>query len=66
MVGEVEQISQFEQQVMDELRARQVYTALTSSPPVLASSSHSGGDEGRPGSTVSIEVGGIVNAPSSE
>jgi hypothetical protein len=66
MVGEAERISRFEQQVMEELRAQRAYTALASSPPVVASSSHIGGDEGRPDSTVGIEVGGMVNAPSSK
>ena len=31
MVGEAEQIFQFEQQVMEELRAQMIYTALASS-----------------------------------
>jgi hypothetical protein len=65
MVGEAERISQFEQHVMEELRAQHVYTASASSPPVVASSSHIGGDEEMPDSSASTETGGMVNVPSS-
>jgi hypothetical protein len=65
MVGEAERISQFEQHVMEELRAQHVYTASASSPPVVASSSHIGGDEKMPDSSASTETGGMVNVPSS-
>ena len=48
---------------MEELRAQRVYTALASSPPVVASSSHIGGDGEGMDSIASTEVGGMVNAP---
>ena len=44
VVGEAERIFRFEQYMMEELRAQQIYTALASSPPVVGSSSHIGGD----------------------
>ena len=66
VVGEAERIFRFEQQVMEELRAQQIYTALASSPPVVASSSHIGGDGEGMDSIASTEVGGMVNAPSSQ
>ena len=50
---------------MDKLRAQRVYTTLISSPSVVASSLHIGGDEVGIDSIASIEVGGIVNTPSS-
>ena len=62
MVGEAVQFSQFEQEVMEELRAQRVYTTLASSPPVVALSSHISGDEERPNYIVGTEVGGMVNA----
>ena len=65
MVGEAERIFQFEQHVMEELRAQHFYTASASSPPVVASSSHIGGDEEMPDSSASTETGGMINAPSS-
>ena len=49
---------------MEELRAQRVYTALASSPLVVALSSHIGGDEEATDSIASTEVGGMVNAPS--
>ena len=61
MVGEAERIFQFEQQVIEELRAQRVYTALASLPPVVASSSHIGGDEEGTDSTASSN-----HAPSSQ
>ena len=66
MVGEVEQIFRFEQQVMEELRAQWVYTALASSPPVVALSSHIDGDEEGMDFIASIKVGGMVIVPSSQ
>ena len=65
MVGEAERIFQFKQHVMEELRAQHFYTASVSSPPVVASSSHIGGDEEMSDSSASTEIGGMVNAPSS-
>jgi hypothetical protein len=65
MVGKAKQILRFKHQIMEELRAQRVYTALASSPPVVASSSHIGGDEEGMDSIASTEVGGMVNAPSS-
>ena len=50
---------------MEELRAQQVYIALASSPPVVASSSHIGGDGEGMDYIASTEVGGMVNASSS-
>ena len=66
MVGETERIFRFEQQVMEELRAQRVYTTLASSPPMVASSSHIGGDEEGIDTIASTEVGGMVNASSSQ
>ena len=63
MVGEAERISRFEQHVMKELRAQHVYTAMASSPPVVVSSSHIGGDEERTDSSASTDPRGMVNAP---
>ena len=60
MVGEAEQ------QVMEELWAQRVYTPLASSPPVVASSLHIGGDEEGMDSIASMEVGDMVNALSSQ
>jgi hypothetical protein len=40
--------------------------SIVSPPPLVASSSHIGGDEEKPYSTVGIEVEGMVNAPSSK
>ena len=65
MVGEGEQISQFEQQVMEELRAQQFYIVVAPSRPVVASSSHIGGDEEGADSIANTKVRDIVNAPSS-
>jgi hypothetical protein len=65
MIGEAEQISRFEQHVMEELRAPWVYTSLASSSPMVASSSHVGGDEEGTNSIASTKVGGMVNVPSS-
>ena len=45
MVREAKRIFPFEQLVMEEIRAQRVYTTLVSSPTVVASSSHVGGDE---------------------
>lgn len=49
---------------MEELQAQHVYSALASSPLVVASS-HIGGNEERPDSSASTEAGGMVHAPSS-
>ena len=51
---------------MGEPRAQQVYTALVTFPPVVASSSHIDGDEEGMDSIASTEVGGMINAPSSQ
>ena len=51
---------------MEELQFQWIYTALASSPPVVASSSHIGGDEEGMDSIASMKVEGMVNAPSSE
>ena len=45
MVGKAKRIFRFKQQVMEELRAQRVYTTMASLLPVVASSSHIGGDE---------------------
>ena len=45
MVREAERIFRFKQQVMEELQAQRVYTALASSPSMVVSSSHISGDE---------------------
>ena len=66
MVVEAKQIFRFEQHVIKELQAQRVYTALASSPPVVASSSHIGGDEEGMDFIASTEVGSMVNAPSSQ
>ena len=50
---------------MEELWTQQIYIALASSPPVVASSTHIGGDEEGTNSIASPEVGGMVNVPSS-
>ena len=66
MVGEAKQIIRFKEQVMEELQAQRVYTALASSPLVQASSSHIG-DDGEEMDFIAItEVGDMVNAPSSQ
>jgi hypothetical protein len=65
IVGEAKRISRFEQHVMEELRARRLYTALASSSPMVVFSSHLGGDEEGTDSITSTEVGDMVNAPSS-
>ena len=57
VVGEAERIFRFEQQVMEELRAQRVCTALVSSPTVVASS-HIGGNEQGRDSIASTEIGG--------
>jgi hypothetical protein len=44
-VGEADQIFQFKQQMMKELRAQRVYINLVSLPPAVVSSSHIGDDE---------------------
>ena len=74
-------IFRFEQQVIEELRAQRVFAALASDfgkkeaqrmfsvdslPPVVASSSTSGGDEGKLDSSAGTEAGGMVDAPSPE
>jgi hypothetical protein len=64
MVGDAERIYQFEQHVMEELRAQHVYTASVSSPTEVISSSRIGGNEEMPDSSASTETGGMVNAPS--
>ena len=51
---------------MKELRAQWVYIAMASSPPMVASSSHFGGDEEGMDSSASTEHGGMVNAPTSQ
>ena len=48
---------------MEELRPQRVYTALTSLPSVVASSSHIRVNKRRPCSTIDIDVGGMGNAP---
>jgi hypothetical protein len=63
MVGEALRISQFKQQVMEELRAQRVCIWLVSLPVVVASSSHTGGDEHGLKSIASTNVDGMVNAP---
>ena len=60
MVGEAERISRFEQYVMEDFRAQHVYTALISSLPVVASSSHIGGDEEGTNSIANTEVWDMV------
>jgi hypothetical protein len=60
-----ERIFQFDQHVMEEFQAQHFYTASASLPPVVASSSHIGGDEEMPDPSASTETGGMVNAPSS-
>ena len=57
MVGEANRIFPFKQQVTEELQAQHVYTALVSSPPVVASSSHISGDKEGTNSIASIELG---------
>ena len=49
---------------MEELQAQRIYITLASSPLVMASSSHIGGDEEEMDSIASMEVGGMVNVPS--
>ena len=51
---------------MMELRVQHVYFALVFLPPVMASSSHIGGDEEMPKSSVGTKVGGMVDCPSSQ
>ena len=51
---------------MKELRGQRVYTALASLPQVVASSSHIGGNEDGIDSIASMDVGDMVNAPSSQ
>ena len=48
MLGEVKQIFQFEQYVMEELRGQKFYTSSVSLPAVVVSSSHIGGNEEMP------------------
>ena len=50
---------------MEELRTQWVYTALASSPPVVALSLHIGGDEEGIDSIANTEGGGMVNIHSS-
>ena len=66
MVGEAEQISRFEQHVMEDIRVEQVYTAMASSLLMEVSSSHIGGDEEGTDSSASTEHGGMINAPASQ
>ena len=61
MIREAERISRFEQQVIEELQAQRVYTAMVSSFPVVASSSHIGGDKEGTDFGTSTEYGGMVN-----
>ena len=63
IVGEAEQISRFEQQVMEELQAQRVYTVLASSLLVVASSSHIGGDEEMLDSISGTKVGAWLMSP---
>jgi hypothetical protein len=49
---------------MEKLQAQRVYIALASSPTVVASSSHIGGDEEGTNSIASTKVGGMINPPS--
>ena len=51
---------------MEELRAQHVYVVLAFPPPMVASSSHFGGDEKWPNSIVGTKVRSMVNAPSSQ
>ena len=57
MVEKTKQVFRFEQQLMEELRAQRVCTALVSSPTVVASS-HIGGNEQGRDSIASTEIGG--------
>ena len=51
--------------VIEELRAQRIYTAMASSLPMVASSSHIGGNEEGTDSNTSIELGSMVNATAS-
>ena len=63
MVGQAKKNFQFEQKVMEEFQALRVYYALASSPPVVAISSHIGGDEEGRDSITSTEVGAWLMPP---
>lgn len=66
IIGKAVHISRFKQQVMEELQAQWVYTALIFLPPMVASSSHISGDEEKPDYIATTNVGNMVNAPSSQ
>ena len=66
MVGEAKQIIRFKEQVMEELQAQRIYTALASLPLVVASTSHISNDGEGMDFIAITEVGDMVNAPSSQ